>query len=78
VLQVRTRERDPSGWAAAQSSLGTTLTGLGEHDDQVLRAAIAAYRLALEVWTPAAHPVASKRTSDYLARAQALLATHGG
>ncbi len=51
VLQYRTRDRIPTGWAMTQTNLGNALESLGERESgtERLEQAVAAYRAALEV-----------------------------
>jgi uncharacterized caspase-like protein len=58
VLAALDRETVPQTWAMTQNNLGVALSALatGLHYPEAAEAAVAAYRAALEVYTPAANP----------------------
>jgi tetratricopeptide (TPR) repeat protein len=80
ALEERTRQRDPLGWAGAQTGLGNALERLGERDPGTpyLEQAVAAYRQALEEETRERNPIEWAKTQYNLGLALAALGTRRG
>jgi hypothetical protein len=81
-LALRTADRDrvPLDWAVTQANLGNALLRLGERESGTARLeeAVAAYRAALEEYTPQTDPTNYQRTMKNLDQVLTLLKKKSG